>query len=266
MAGIPRSLPELLKRAIAGKLSMVHVALPGQVVAYDATKNLADVQVMVQQSVWDDDNGRTYEDVGTLAGVPVVWPRAGGFKMTLPMAVGDTGLLVFCSDSTGEWRLTGQSSQPQDAERLGIGWPVFIPGFTPDIKKVSASDPASTKAIWGSDGGNGQIRATASTLEFGPNPTSPIALATPLDAWIALVCAAFTTISANGTASAAAMTALAAAMTALAAIPAVAAAAAQCTASASAATAAAATNTATVATATAAAAAPTIDSTLVKSL
>lgn len=194
MPGIPRSLPEIIRRTLNGELSGMHVALPGKVVAYNATTNLADVQVMIQQSVWDDDGNRTYEDVGTLPGVPVQWPRGGGFKMTLPLAAGDFGALIFCSDGIGEWRTSGQSSQPADTRRMSIGWPFFSPGLFPDTQPPSPGDPGGSKAIWGADGGNGQIRATATTLELGPNPTSPIALATPLDAWIVKVCAALTAL------------------------------------------------------------------------
>lgn len=174
MAGLPRSFVEIAKKIVDGRLHEVHIALPGKVVAYDATKNLADVQVMIQQSVWDDDNNRTYEDVGTLPGVPVIWPRAGGFKMTLPMQVGDTGLLVFNSDAIGEWRTSNQSSQPADSSRLSIGWPCFIPGFCADITQVSGSDPASSMAIFGKDGGE-QIRTDGAQIQIGAGASNPAA-------------------------------------------------------------------------------------------
>ena len=179
MAGLPRTLPELIKKAIAGALQDVHVALPGCVVRWDATANLADVQVQVQHPVWDDDNGRTYEDLGTLLGVPVMWPRAGGFVLTLPMAAGDYGLLVFCSSPIGEWRSTGQSSQPVDASRLSIGWPVFIPGAFPDSSPYSVSDPHDSVAILGKDGAPQQIRIGASDIKLGATATIPVGLATP---------------------------------------------------------------------------------------
>lgn len=169
MAGLPRTLPELVKKAINGALQDVHVALPGQVSAWNAATNLADVQVMVQHPVWDDDNGRTYEDLGTLVGVPVMWPRAGGYVLTMPLSAGDTGLLVFTSTPIGEWRTSNQSSQPADASRHSIGWPVFVPGLFADTAPPSPIDVAARTAgvVFGQDGGAGQILVQGSIVKVG---------------------------------------------------------------------------------------------------
>ena len=137
--------------------------------AYSATTGLADVDVQVQHSVWDDDNGRTYEDIGTLPGVPVMWPRAGGYLLTLPLAVGDTGLVVFNSDAIGEWRSTNQKSKPADSSRLSVGWPVFIPGLFADVNPFAAGDASqrTAGAVLGKDGGTTQIQINGSTVDIG---------------------------------------------------------------------------------------------------
>lgn len=182
MSGLPRTMPELVKKAIAGALQDVHVALPGQVVSWDPILNLADVQVMIQHPVYDDDNDRVYEDIGTLVEVPVVWPRAGGCVITMPLASGDSGLLVFCSSPIGEWRMSGQSSQPADASRQSIGWPVFLPGLFPDIKPLSPNPldiaARAAKMCLGVDGSPVQIRISPSGIELGGVPTDFVALAT----------------------------------------------------------------------------------------
>lgn len=148
-----------MRRAINAALADVHVAIPGKVIAYDPAKGLADVEMQIQHSLWDEDGNRSYEDIGTLPGVPVAWPRAGGFVITLPLAVGDTGLLVFNSDAIGEWRATGQKSQPDDASRLSVGWPVFYPGLSADSNPLAAGDVTNrtSKMVLGEDGGNTQI-------------------------------------------------------------------------------------------------------------
>lgn len=175
MAGIPRTLPEVLRRAIEGALADCHVAVPGQVKAYSALTNLADVAVQVQHSVWDDDNNRSYEDVGTLPGVPVMWPRAGGQLLTMPLAVGDTGLLIFNSDAIGEWRATNQSSQPADSSRMSVGWPVFIPGLFADMNQFAAGDAVARAAglLMGVDGGTQQILipTIGGTVDIGKGAT-----------------------------------------------------------------------------------------------
>jgi hypothetical protein len=173
VAGIPRTLSEIIRKATNGALADVHVALPAKVLSYSATTNLADVDVQVQHSVWDDDNRRTYEDPGTLPGVPVMWPRAGGFLLTLPLTAGDTGLLVFNSDAIGEWRSTNQKSKPADSSRLSVGWPVFIPGLFADMNPFAAGDvPYRTAGVvLGKDGGSTQIQINSSTIDVGVGAT-----------------------------------------------------------------------------------------------
>lgn len=169
MSGIPRTLPEVIRRAIESALADVHVAVPGKVLAYSAATNLADIDVLVQHSVWDDDNGRAYEDAGTLPGVPVQWPRAGGYLLTLPLAAGDTGLLVFNSEAIGEWRSTGQKSKPADSSRMTVGWPVFIPGVFADVSPAAAGDATARGAgvVLGKDGAEQQIRIDGAAIKLG---------------------------------------------------------------------------------------------------
>ena len=175
--GITRSTIEVIRKNIAGVMQDVHVALPGQVVGFSQATGLADVQVMIEHPVWDDDNNVTYEDIGVLPGVPVSWPRAGGFIATFPIAAGDTGLLVFCSTPIGEWRATGQKSQPADASRHDIGWPVFIPGFSPDTKAPSSNCYQAGAMVIGSETGTGQVIIKASEVDIGQGATDFIALA-----------------------------------------------------------------------------------------
>ncbi len=193
MPGIPRTLPEVIRKAVSGSLQDVHVALPCQVQRYDATSNLADVQVGVMHPVYDDDNRRTYEDMGVLVGVPVMFPRAGGFVITLPLAAGDTGLLVFNSTGIGEWRASGQTSQPADASRHSIGWPVFLPGLFPDASPMAAGDVTARSAgiVIGKDGASQQIRIGASTVDVGAGATDFIALASLVLARLTSIQSAF---------------------------------------------------------------------------
>jgi hypothetical protein len=177
MAGLNRTLAEILRKAFAGQVQDVHVALPGQIVRYDATKNLADVQVMVQHPVWDEDNRRTYEDLGTLLGVPVIFPRGGGYVMTWPLSAGDTGQLVFHSTPIGEWRTTNQSSKPVDASRHSIGWPTFTPGLFADNNQFSSGDVSQRQAgvVIGKDGSSEQILIQPGLIQAGASGAASVA-------------------------------------------------------------------------------------------
>lgn len=126
--------------------------------------------------MYDDDNARSYEDMGVLIGVPVMFPRAGGYLVTLPLAAGDTGLLVFNSTAIGEWRMSGQTSKPADGQRLSIGWPVFVPGLFPDTAPPSPTDLAARTAgmVIGKDGGAEQIQIAPGVVQIGATGAAPL--------------------------------------------------------------------------------------------
>lgn len=183
IAGLNRTLAEVIRKAISGELQDVHIALPGQVVRWDATKNLADVQVMVKHPLWDDDNNRTYEDLGVLLGVPVIFPRGGGYVMTWPLVAGDSGQLVFHSTPIGEWRTSGQSSSPADASRHSIGWPTFTPGLFPDTNPPNAGDATERAAgiVIGRDGQPEQILIQPGLISAGQPSAGALPLPTLAD-------------------------------------------------------------------------------------
>lgn len=179
-AGLARSLPQVVRRALQSALADHHHALPGVVQAYNASTNLADVEVLVQHPVFDDD-GRIedYESLGVLVGVPVKMPRAGGFLISLPLAKGDTGELVFHSSAIGEWRQSGQKSKSKDISRHSIGWPTFRPDLFADANPIASSDLSNRQAgiVIGKEGGDEQILIQSGLVQIGKTGAGFVALA-----------------------------------------------------------------------------------------
>ena len=218
MSELPRSLPEVLRKTTRGALNEVHTALPGKVTAYDATNNVADVELQVSLAVFDDDDGRTYEDPPILPKVPVVWPRAGGYVVTLPLAAGDGVLVLFSEASLAEWRMSGQKSKPTDARRHSLGYPVCIPGLFPDVSALAAGDVATRQAgvLIGKDGGAEQITIAPGVIAAGKLSAGALPLPTMADfatlygamSTLATALAAATTIVNVATAGGVAKTAL----------------------------------------------------------
>lgn len=260
--GVPTSLTELLDAAIRAHMARVHVSIPAKVVKADLAANTVDVEIAVEAAYFDREGEREYEARPNIPSVPIVWPRAGGKILTLPIAAGDYVLLVFSEQSLAEWRLTGQRSRPQDARRHSIGYPFAIPGASPDVDVLNPLDVAHLLAgqgIFGVAGGK-QVRAGSTGIEIAPagvTPVSPIALATPLLTFVSLIAAASAAGAASDASISAALTAIQAALAALVAIPANAAAAAAVAASGTAVTAAATSATASGTAATAASAGAT---------
>lgn len=187
MAGEDFNLSEVIKFGIDQAIDDIFTATPGTVLSYDPTTNIAVVKPMVKRALYAvDDEQRSYEELPNLASVPVVWPRAGGFAVTLPMQPGDSVLLIFSHSGLAEWRASGQLSEPADARKHSIGWPFAIPGAFPDSSPLSA-DPVDVAArtagaVIGSIAGQGRIEFTSSAIKIGKLAIDHVALATPTQA------------------------------------------------------------------------------------
>jgi hypothetical protein len=162
------TLAEVLRTAIENRLLDVHTAIPGKVVTYDAARQTADVQPMVRHAFRRSDGSTAFEDLPVCPSVPVAWPSGGGFYLHLPLAAGDTVMLVFSQSATGAYRETGQLSPPGDLRRHSPGYPIAIP-MRLAVPQVMADAPASGQAVAiVAPGGHLRVSATggAASSEF----------------------------------------------------------------------------------------------------
>lgn len=144
------SLTHALGRAVEGILRRLHVALPGRVLSYDATTQLADVKPMIPRMVPQALGGFLAEALPIIPAVPVVFPRCGQFFLSLPIAPGDSVLLVFCDYDPQEWRRTGEEVSPGVVRRGHVSNAVAIPGIEPRARQLASA--SATNLVLGQDG------------------------------------------------------------------------------------------------------------------
>lgn len=132
------TLAEVISGAIDGKLLDVHTALPGRVKSYDRTKQVADVIPAIRGVIFTEDDESVLEDLPVIPNVPVGWLRGGGYSLQFPLNPGDHVLLVFSEAATGQWRSTGQPSEPGDLRRHDLSYPFAIPCCAPDAQALTA--------------------------------------------------------------------------------------------------------------------------------
>ncbi len=192
-SNLDTSLFDVILAALHGLQEEMHTALPGQVTAYDPVTQLADVQPMLKKPTFDDNDNRIDPvSFPVLPKVPVRWPQAGGFAFVLPMQVGDYVWVEFSEYGTGEFRSTGQESEPFDIARHTITYPYCSPAAPPDTHAMTdATVTAGTDAILGKLGSTRQIviKATGG-VEIclgGPSPADFVALAAKVDANFAAI-------------------------------------------------------------------------------
>ena len=120
-----RSLSEPLRAAVESVMSELHVCLPGRIERYDHTEQRAEVKPLLRRNYRDGDES----DMPVIADVPVIWPRAGGASMTMPVQSGDGVLLVFSDRSIDRWLAQGGEVTPDDRRKHDISDCVAIPGL-----------------------------------------------------------------------------------------------------------------------------------------
>lgn len=158
-------LAEVITDAITKALQDRHSSIPAKVLAYDAEKQLVDVQPLIRLAYLNEDEEWVTEEPPVVTGVPVVFPGGGGFRATYPIAVGDTVKLDFSEASLEKWlQQGGENVDPGDIRRNhisdGIATPILNSGKTP------WTGAATDAATWGKDGGP-QAVSRATTLELG---------------------------------------------------------------------------------------------------
>lgn len=256
------TLAEVITEALEHRLADVQVATVCRVKTYDPALQVADLIPVVRRPVRDEDGDIVdSEDLCVLPNVPVLWPRAGGFFLTMPLLPGDHVLAVFSHDSFAMWRESGSVTDPGDLRRHSLANAVCFAGIFPTASPLSPTPLAlaarAAGLVLGKDGAPQQIQINPTGIKLGALAVSPVALAVPLLVYVTALAAADTAGAASDTAIGSALTAIQAALAALVAIPANGAASAAVTASGTAVTTATTATTASAAASTAASAAAT---------
>lgn len=155
-------LTDVVQAFIEQALAEVHTAMPGRVERYDAGTQRATVLPLVRYPNPQPDGSVEYEDLPPLAEVPVLFPRAGGFFVALPVEVGDTVLLVSQETAVGHWEAgDGGVSFPGDLRRHHLAHCVCLPGYYVRSKPL-AHAPSSGAMVLGADAANGPRLTLAS--------------------------------------------------------------------------------------------------------
>jgi len=133
---------EILRLAVEYHLRDVAVSLPGQIEEFDPKTQSASVKPLVKRLIATEGGEELEESLPVINGVPVQFPRAGGFYMTVPVKRGDFCHLVFNHYSIDQYKSgNGQDTNPQDFRMHDISDAVAYMGFHPFSKAIKDYDP-----------------------------------------------------------------------------------------------------------------------------
>src|SRR5688572_27914355 len=140
MADAEPELAELIRRALESRLAQVRVSMPGVIVSYDAATKTATVQPALSDVVFDDDDERVVNEIPPIQNVPVVWPSCSALSIHGNLEEGDTGDLVFATNSISDWQRSGQVAAPGNLRLHPLGSAKFYPGLRHEKNTLPDTD------------------------------------------------------------------------------------------------------------------------------
>ncbi len=167
------TLPEIIRATISQRLQDMHVAMPGRVTAYDRVTQMASVQPQLGRIQYDEAGKKKNVLLPVVHSVPVVFPGAGDYSITFPIAVGDLVLLVFSEQTLDRWILKGADETPLDQRRFTATDAIAIPGLR---SKLQARTNLPTDAM--------VIEAPGEIRIGSVDADDPVVRKSDLQAWI----------------------------------------------------------------------------------
>lgn len=126
---------EILRQSLAD----LRVSIPAIVESVDYSKNppVVTAQIAIKELV-KMPSGPQWTDIYPISNVPIALFSAGGFSLTLPVAEGDEGLLVFTDMCFDLWWTRGGVQEQFERRRHDVADCIFIPGPRSQARPISS--------------------------------------------------------------------------------------------------------------------------------
>ncbi|MNO26508.1 hypothetical protein D3C76_163620 [compost metagenome] len=119
--------------AFEGQVADLWTAIPGIIESVDLVAQTVSVQPAIRGTVQDEKGLVALQNMPLCDDVPICWPRAGGFAVTLPVKKGDECLLVFSARCIDAWWQSGGVQAPLESRMhdLSDAFAIFAPTSQP---------------------------------------------------------------------------------------------------------------------------------------
>lgn len=155
----------------------VRVAMPGIIQSFDATEQTVTVQCAIREKINMDGN-LSWQEIPLLLDVPIIFPRAGNYILTMPIQAGDECLVVFGDSCMDAWWQSGGVQNQIDCRRHDLSDGYAIVGLYSQPRRITnySTNTAQLRNLSGSAyvelsgndvnivGGNVTISATSVTI------------------------------------------------------------------------------------------------------
>ena len=175
---LPRSNAEILARH-AEVIDHGHIKVRvATVTAVHPERQTVDVQLCQASPIFNELGDAFFEPAPGISDVPLATLRGNGMLLWMPVAVGDSVLLLFCDLSCDVWRAGDGTPQAPGALSYHSYDSAFaLPMIAPDAKALASPGADPTKIIIGTDSGPEQIKIGPGEIALGATAGDFVALA-----------------------------------------------------------------------------------------
>lgn len=152
---------EALRLALDGRQSSIWTAMPCIITSVNFSKMTCEAQPAIQGTVTKEDGTQQSVNLPLLVDVPIVFPSAGGFTITLPLKAGDEVLVVFASRCIDAWWQSSGINRAAEARMHDLSDGFAIPGPKSVPKAATIPAISSTGAQIRNDAGTTYIEVSA---------------------------------------------------------------------------------------------------------
>lgn len=145
---IPNNQQELYRQMFDAYGRQLRVAEPGIIEAFDATTQTVTVQLAIRERVQNPDTLEyKWTAIPLLVDVPIMFPRAGGFVLTMPVQKGDECLVIFSDMCEDGWFQHGSVQNQAEIRRhdLSDGFCILGPWSQPNVIASYSTDSAQLR-------------------------------------------------------------------------------------------------------------------------
>ncbi|MBD5103806.1 MAG: hypothetical protein HDT47_02965 [Ruminococcaceae bacterium] len=132
---------EQQRAAAFNNAAQLRVAIPGIVESFDAEKQTVSVQPSITENIQVGEAAVNATKLPILTDIPICFPRAGGYSITLPVKKGDECLLVFADMCIDGWWQSGGVQDQMETRRHDLSDAFAIIGTTSQPRKVAEYHP-----------------------------------------------------------------------------------------------------------------------------
>lgn len=161
---LPHNQEETFRAVMDNLSNTLRVAIPGIVQSFNATEQTVTVQPTIRERIRQPDLTDSFVPLPLLVDVPIVFPRAGGFSLTMPINKGDECLVVFLDNCMDSWWQSGGIQNQAEKRRHDLSDGVAILGMWSQPRVVSNYSTTSTQLR--ADDGNTYIDLKPGTINL----------------------------------------------------------------------------------------------------